>query len=146
MKAFLFNIGYFIRETGRIIRLNLLSNIFSVIGTGLILFLLGLAVTGADTGNHLVDMLNDEAEINGYFTEKITDDEKKALVGKVEKLRGVRGARLVDENEAKEKMEKILGEESKILDLFEENPFEAYVEIHIDVDSMDFVLENVKKT
>ena len=42
MRRFLFNIGYFLKESGSIIRLNLLSNIFTVIGTGLILFLLGL--------------------------------------------------------------------------------------------------------
>lgn len=144
MKTFLFNIGYFIKETGRIIRLNLLSNLFSVIGTGLILFLLGLAVTGTDMGNYLVNMLNEEAEINGYFSKDISHDERDALVKRIGEIYGVRSARLVDEYEAKMRMEKILGEEAKILELFEENPFEAFVEIRINVDVMDSILDNIK--
>jgi len=144
MRTFLFNIGYFFRETGRIIRLNLLSNLFSVIGTGLILFLLGLAVTGADMGNYLVNMLNEEAEINGYFSKDISPEERDALVKRIGEIYGVRSARLVDEDEAKDRMEKILGEEAKILELFEENPFEAFVEIRINVDAMDSILDNIK--
>lgn len=144
MKTFLYNIGYFIKEMGRIIRLNFISNLFSVIGTGLILFLLGLSVTGADIGNRLVVMLNEEAEINGYFSKDITPAEREALANKIGDIYGVRSTRLVDEDEAKEKMEDILGDEAKILELFDENPFEAFVEIRIDVDVMDSVLENVK--
>lgn len=144
MKTFLFNIGYFFKETGRIIRLNLLSNIFSVIGTGLILLLLGLVVTGADIGNRLVVILNDEAEINGYFKDNLSDEEKDSLVEKISKINGVTNVRLVDEEEAKERMEDILGEEAGILELFDDNPFEMFVEIRINMDAMDQVLENVR--
>ncbi|CRZ34172.1 cell division protein FtsX [Herbinix hemicellulosilytica] len=144
MKTFLYNIGYFFKETGRIIRLNILSNIFSIIGTGLILFLLGLVITGSDIGNHLVNMLNEEAEINGYFTKDISDSDRNELVEKIGKIYGVRSARLVNEDEAKKKMEDILGEEAKILELFKENPFEAFVEIRINVDEMENILDNVK--
>lgn len=144
MKTFFYNIGYFIKETGRIIGLNLLSNLFSVIGTGLILFLLGLAVTGANIGNNLVDMLNEEAEINAYFSNDISLAGRKEAVENINKIYGVRSARLVDEEEAKTRMENILGEEAKILELFDENPFEAFVEIRINVDEMESILENVK--
>lgn len=144
MKTFLFNIGYFIKEMVRIIRLNLLSNVFSVIGTGLILFLLGIVLTGADIGNRLVTMLNEEAEINGYFSEGALPAEREALVKRINEIYGVRSARLVDEDEAKTKMEDILGEEAKILELFDDNPFEAFVEIRIDMDAMDSILESVE--
>ncbi|HPU63115.1 MAG TPA: permease-like cell division protein FtsX [Mobilitalea sp.] len=144
MKTFLYNISYFFKETGRIIRLNLLSNLFSVIGTGLILFLLGLVVTGTDIGNHLVNMLNEEAEINGYFSKHISESDKEELVAKIGKIYGVRSVRLVDKDEAKKRMEDILGEEASILELFKENPFEAFVEIRINVDEMDPILDNVK--
>lgn len=144
MKTFLFNIGYFFKEMGRIIKLNLLSNIFSVIGTGLILFLLGLVVTGADIGNRLVMILNDEAEINGYFSDNLSDGEKEELVKKIGAIDGVRNVRLVDEEEAKDRMEDILGEEASILELFDDNPFEMFVEIRINMDVMDQVLESVR--
>jgi len=144
MKTYLYNTGYFFKETGKIIKLNLLSNLFSVIGTALILLLLGLAVTGANIGNHLVNMLNEEAEINGYFSKEISPADKEALVEKIREIYGVRNARFVNEEEAKKRMENILGEEASILELFEENPFEAFVEIRINVDAMESILENVK--
>lgn len=144
MKSFLFNIGYFIKEMGRVIRLNLLSNIFSILGTGLILSLLGIVITGTDIGSGLVLMLSEEAEINGYFTETINDDNKDTLVKKIGQIDGVRSVRLVNENEAMNKMKNILGEEAKILELFDDNPFEAFVEIRIDLDQMDPVLNRVK--
>ncbi len=146
MRSFLFNIGYFIKESGRIIRLNILSNIFSVIGTGLILLLLGIVITGTNIGNRLVVMLNEEAEVNGYFSEMLTSEQKADLAVKIENMDGVRSTRIVDEDEAKIRMEKVLGEEAKILELFDDNPFEAFIEIRINVDSMDFVIDNVKKT
>ena len=144
MKTFLFNIGYFIKEMGRIIRLNILSNIFSVLGTGLILFLLGIVFIGTDIGNRLVVMLNEEAEINGYFSETVLADQRDDLVRKISDIEGVRSARLVDELEAKDGMIKILGEEARILELFDENPFEAFIEIRINVDNISSVLESIK--
>jgi cell division transport system permease protein len=144
MRSFLFNIGYFIKETGRIIRLNLLSNIFSVIGTSLILFLLGIVIMGTDIGNRLVIMLNEEAEVNGYFSQEVTAKDQDTFVNRIEKIDGVRSARLVDEDEAKTRMEDILGEEARVLELFDDNPFEAFVEIRIDIDAMDSVLESVE--
>ncbi|TAH74876.1 MAG: FtsX-like permease family protein [Anaerolineaceae bacterium] len=142
----MFNIGYFIKESGRIIRLNLLSNIFSVIGTGLILFLLGVVITGTDIGNRLVVMLNEEAEVNGYFSLELASEKRDALAVKISNMDGVRSTRIVDEDEAKTRMENILGEEAKILELFDDNPFEAFVEIRINVNAMDSVIDNVKNT
>jgi cell division transport system permease protein len=146
MKSFLFNIGYFIKESGRVIKLNLLSNIFSVIGTGLILLLLGIVITGTNIGNRLVLMLNEEAEVNGYFSETLTSEQREDIATKINNMDGVRSTRIVDEDEAKTRMEDILGEEAKILELFDDNPFEAFVEIRINVDAMDSVIDNVKST
>ncbi|NLO10149.1 MAG: hypothetical protein GX129_09845 [Clostridiales bacterium] len=142
----MFNIGYFIKESGRVIKLNLLSNIFSVIGTGLILLLLGIVITGTNIGNRLVLMLNEEAEVNGYFSETLTSEQREDIATKINNMDGVRSTRIVDEDEAKTRMEDILGEEAKILELFDDNPFEAFVEIRINVDAMDSVIDNVKST
>lgn len=146
MKSFLFNIGYFIKESGRIIKLNLLSNIFSVIGTGLILLLLAIVISGTDIGNRLIVMLNEEAEVNGYFSEALTSKQREDVAVKISGLDGVRSTRIVDEDEAKTRMEIVLGEEAKILELFDDNPFEAFVEIRINMDTLDTVIDSVKNT
>lgn len=143
MKSFLFNIGYFIKETGRIIKLNLLSNIFSIIGTGLILILLGIVIVGTDIGNRLVVVLNEEAEVSGYFSDSIDEEARETAVEKIKSIQGVTNVRLVNETEAKDRMKDILGDEAKILELFDENPFEAFVEIGIDIEAIDIILDDV---
>lgn len=144
MKNFFYNIGYFLRETFKIIKLNLLSNLISILGTGLILFILGMVLAGGAIGNELVSKLSEEAEINAYFDQKLSTQEAEALTASLKEIEGVRDTRLVDETEAKERMKETLGEESRILELFEENPFEAFIEIRIQIEAVDTVLEQVK--
>lgn len=145
MKTFFYNIGYFHRETWRIVRANLLSNLFSILGTGLILFLFGMVATGTMIGNELIAKLQQEAEISVYYSEVIGEKEASHLADTIKTINGVWSARLVNEAEARSLMEEMLGEEAKILELFEENPFAAFIEVRIYLDSMDFVLEEVRK-
>lgn len=144
IKTFLYNLGYYIRETGRIIRLNLLSNLVSILGTSLILFLFGMVMAGGEIGNRLVTMLNDEAEISAYFKQDLSPAEAQLMTDKIKIIDGVRDVRLVDQAEAQERMRDILGEEASILELFDDNPFEAYIEVRIHIESMDAVLGSVK--
>ncbi|NLP33575.1 MAG: hypothetical protein GX359_00030 [Clostridiales bacterium] len=143
MKTFLYNVGYFHRETWRIVKSNLLSNLFSVLGTGLILFLFGMVATGTLIGNELLAKLQQEAEISAYFSETMDESVALLLVDEIKEIEGVWNARLVGEEESRSQMEDLLGEEAGILELFEENPFAAFIEIRIHLDSMDTVLNEV---
>ena len=86
-------------------------------------------------------MLKEEAEISAYFNKDVENAED--LLHIIEQIDGVRYVRLVNEEEARSRMEKILGDESDILDLFEENPFEAYFEVKIHLDKMDPVFTQI---
>ena len=143
MKSFLYNLGYFIRESGKIIRLNLISNLVSILGTGLILFLLGMVLTGGTIGNRLVTMLSGEARINAYFSSELATDGAQELIDRILQLEGVREVRLVDQSEAQDKMKEVLGEEAKILELFDYNPFEAFLEIGIEMEEADSVSDRI---
>ncbi len=145
MRTFFYNIGYFFGEARKTVRLNLLSNLFSVFGTGLILFLLGMVAAGWLIGNQIVTTLKEEAEISAYFDDGMEKEEKLKLVDKIRNIYGVSNATYVDETEAKSRMEDMLGEEASILELFEDNPFEAFIEIRIDLSSMDTILQGVEK-
>lgn len=138
------NLGYYLKETGKIIRLNLFSNLVSILGTALILFLFGMVMAGGEIGNRLVTMLNEEAEINAYYVQDLTEEEAKELTADIKSIEGVRDVRLVSNTEAQDRMKDILGEEANILELFEDNPFEAFIEIRIHIESMDAVLSRVK--
>jgi cell division transport system permease protein len=144
MKNFIYNIGYFMKEVIKLIRMNFLSNIVSLISTGLILFLLGLVLAGYGISNQMVSMLQEEAEISTYFNEKITDENTELVLSKVKAIPGVKAAYLVDEDMAYARMDEVLGEEAKILELFEENPFESYIEINIQLENMEQILYEVE--
>lgn len=144
MKNFLYNTGYFLKEAKKIIQLNWLSNIFSFLGTSLILFILGMVVSGWGISNRLVKMLQEEAEISAYFEKGMDTRKAEELIETIKDTEGVWDARLVGEAEAYIRMEKVLGEEARILSLFEGNPFEAYIEIRIHLNKMDDVLVKVK--
>lgn len=135
------NMSYFIKEAARIIRSNKLSNLFSFIGTTLILFLLALVIGIWGISSQMTEMLKDEAEINAYFKKDIADTGE--LLESIKQIDGVLEVRLVSEEEARSRMKRILGEDSEILNLFEENPFEAYFEVKIDLDKTDSVFSRI---
>jgi cell division transport system permease protein len=145
MKTALYNMGYFFTEAVRTIRFGLLSNIFSVLGTGLILFLLGMVLTGWSIGDRMLEAIGEEAVVSAYFTDADSEAKAQELLGEVKKLTGVLEVSYVDESQAKAQMENMLGEEADILSLFHDNPFEAFLEIRIDLEQMDQVITGVKK-
>jgi len=135
------NAVYFVKESARIFCSNKLSNIFSFFGTVLILFLLALVVGIWSISSQLAVLLKEEAEISAYFEQDIQNVEE--LLSMIEQIDGVRDVRLVDKEEARSRMETILGEESGILNLFDENPFEAYFEVKIHLEKMDSVFSQI---
>jgi cell division transport system permease protein len=145
MKTFFYNIGYFLLETLRTIRFNPISNLFSAIGTGFILFLLGMVLTGWSIGDTLVTALQEEAEVSVYFTDEVDETFALALTDKIKGMDGVLEASYVDASQAYEQSKKMLGNEAEILKLFDENPFEAYIDIRINLENMDQILSNVSK-
>lgn len=140
MRTFLYNIGYFLLEAKRSIRFNPLSNFFSVVGTGLILFLLGMVLTGWSIGDRLVTALQEEAEVSAYFTDSVDKTQALALAEKIRTMDGVLAASYIDKNQAYEQSKEMLGNEAKILELFDDNPFEAYIDVRINLEAMDQVL------
>lgn len=144
MKTFFYNIGYFLLEAIRTIRFNPLSNLFSVIGTGLILFLLGMVFAGWSVGDRLIGALASEAEVSTYFVKGTSEEEALSLVEKIKGLEGVQKATYIDEDAAEAQMVKMLGDEADILKLFNENPFEAYIDVRINLDDMELVLSEVR--
>lgn len=141
MKNFIYNAGYFVREAVTIMRLNLLSNVFSLLSTGLIFFILAMVVSGWWISSHIVEAIKDEAEINVYYAESIDAEGAREIVEKILGIDGVREARLVDADEALERMEKVLGKEARVLGLFDDNPFSPFIEVSINLESIDPILK-----
>ena len=131
MKNFMANVGYFFKEAGRIIISNSLSNIFTFLGTILILLMLASVVTGWSIATRLVKMLEQEAEISAFYRDDLDENEVLALAEDIGKMDGVWSSRLVDESEAYKRMEEILAIDAAILERVEENSLKPYIEIRI---------------
>ncbi|MDF2519879.1 MAG: hypothetical protein K0R84_507 [Clostridia bacterium] len=74
MRSISKNIGYFLKETGTIIKVNILSNFFSLLSTALIFFIVAMVISGWWTGSQIIRALQEEAEINVYYTEAMSPE------------------------------------------------------------------------
>ena len=143
IKNYLFNIKYFLKEAGTIFKVDLLSNIFSILSISFILLILAMITSGLWVSNQLVRTLEKEAEINVYYDENLEAEEIKILSEAISSLDGVTGSSIISESESFTRMEEILGKEAKVLGYFEDNPFISFIEVKIDILKLDNVLHNL---
>src|SRR5690554_5838887 len=130
MKGLTKNIDYFFREIKTIVKLDLLSNLFSLLSLGFIFFLVSLIFAGGYITDSMIRDIENQAEISVYYE---AEANKIAIGNQIEKIAGVKEVIYINKEEAKMNMTEILGEESRILDLFDHNPFDPYIEIRIDL-------------
>lgn len=143
MKKYFYNLGYFLKEVRNIICINLLSNIATFFSIALILFILAMVISGWWISGDVIKAIQGEAEISIYYNEVI-GDKTAPLIEEIKAVEGVYEARLVNEHEAYERMEAILGKEAKVLEYFDDNPFNSFIEVKIDLNKTSFVLEKLK--
>ena len=143
MRNILYNTGYFLKEAKAIIKLNLLSNIFSLLSTGLIFFILTMVSSGWWISSQVVETIQGEAEVSVYFKEDIKNNDVMKLIEDIKAIAGVREVRLVDEDEAYSRMVEILGKEAKVLSYLDDNPFNPFIEVKIHLENMESVVKNL---
>lgn len=139
------NLGYFFKETKTIIKLNLLSNVFSTLSMGFIFFMLSMVVSGVWISNQMIELIGEEVEINVFYNENIEKAEVLNILSEIEAIDGVKQVSFIDKEEAYERMEKIMGKDSNILEFFDHNPFSAFIEVKIDLDKMESIIEQIEK-
>ena len=132
------NINYFFREIKTIVKLDLLSNILSVLSLSFIFFLICLIFAGGNITDSMISATENEAEISVYYE---TGANEISIGNEIKMIHGVKEVTYIDEEEAKMNMTEILGEDSRILELFDHNPFNSYIEIRIDIDEVESISE-----
>lgn len=144
MKKAAYNLGYFLKEAKTLFKIDLLSNIFSIVSIGLIFFILALVISGWGISNYVIEIVEKEAEINVYFDNSLEDGEVVKLMEDIKKIEGVGNVILVGEDESYDRMVEILGKEADILELFDENPFTSFIEVQIHIEEADSILEKLE--
>lgn len=145
MKVFLYNSKYFISEVRDIFISNKRSNILSLISTTLIFFVLTLVIGGWMITSDITKSLMGEAEVSVYLTADISDVAKAETKKELLAIQGVKNVTEITAGEAYTRMEKVLGEDAKVLTYFDANPFEAFLEVGIDLEQTEMILSKIKE-
>ncbi|NLM13128.1 MAG: hypothetical protein GX209_05240 [Epulopiscium sp.] len=144
MKNIIYNIGYFIKEGRIIFKLNFWSNILSLFSIGLILFVLSLVISGWRISTEVLSLIQNEAEINIYTDETIDEKSLKTVIERINSIDGILESRIVQKEEAYDRMEKVLGEDAKVLEYFDDNPFHFFIEARIDIEKIESINKEIK--
>lgn len=145
MKNIFKNIGYFLKETVTILRLNFLSNVFSILSMGLIFFMLLMVISGVWISSQMVELIGEEAEISVYYDENFDDTKVNSILTEIKVIKGVREASIIDKEKAYDRMTEIMGKDASILEFFDYNPFSAFIEVKIELEEMDIVIEEIER-
>lgn len=143
VKNYIFNTKYFLKEAKTIFKVDLLSNVFSILSISFVLLILSMISSGLWVSNQLVTTLEKEAEINIYYKEDMEIEDINKLSEKIGKVDGVTGSQVISQGESFNRMEEILGKEAKILGYFDDNPFSSFIEVKIDIIKLDWVLDSL---
>lgn len=144
MKNIIKNLGYFLKETKTIIKLNLLSNVFSILSMCFIFFMLSMVISGVWISSQMVALIQEEAEINIYYSEELEETEVFQIVNKIKTIDGVQEVLTIDEEKAYNRMVEIMGKDASILGFFDYNPFSAFIEVKIDLEEIDLIVEQIE--
>ena len=142
MGTYFKNIGYFLKEIKTIFQLNWISNIFTLLSTGLIFFILATVISSWWISNQVIEIIQEEAEINVYFNEDIENIEDE-IIEQITSIKGVRAVKVVNEDEAYDRMAEVLGKEARVLEFLDDNPFSPFIEVQIYIDEMDTIMDKL---
>ncbi|TAH62209.1 MAG: FtsX-like permease family protein [Gottschalkiaceae bacterium] len=138
------NLGYFLKETRTIIKLNFFSNILSVFSMGFIFFILLMVISGGWLSSQMVTLIQEEAEISIYYDEDLEETKLNQLIEEIKAIGGINDVTMVSQEEAYNRMEKIMGKDASVLELFDKNPFNSFIEAGIDIDKVDSIVNKVE--
>lgn len=138
------NTSYYLSEFSKVFKQSIFSNIFSIISTSLIFLLLSMTISGWWISSRLVDRMKDEAEINIFFIDGLNESDISDIIDDIKNITGVFKIANIDSDEAFKRMSELLGNDTEILELFDENPFSPFLEVNIDIDSFESVLGSLE--
>lgn len=136
------NTGYYLREVRNLVRKDISSNLLSVVSLGFIFFILALVFSLSIGSDHMIEQIKEQAEISIYYYEDADIDK---LVAQISSIEGVSSVDSVGSDKAREQMLEVLGTESRIIELFEHNPFSPYLEVGIQLESVEEIALEANK-
>jgi cell division transport system permease protein len=97
-----FNLGFFLREAMKNIRLNLLMSITAITTTFICILVFGVALLVSSHVEGIIGSVREDVSVEAYFPRDISDDEVAAIIDDVENWPEVSSVNHVSEQEALE--------------------------------------------
>jgi len=147
MSKLMSNLGYVFQEVRTILRLNGLSSLLSVISLTLIFFVAILAASSWQISTGLVRALEKEAEISVYYDAARVESgelDLPTLISQIESADGTLTTLPISAEDAYTQMSNILGQDAAVLNHFDENPFEPYLEVGIDLSKLNSIITEIQ--
>lgn len=144
MRNMIKNTPYFLREARTIFRVDLLSNILSLLSIGLIFIILSLIIAGWWISKDIVQVIEQETEISIYYDESMNENSLEYLLTSIQDIQGINDVNIVNEEESYNRMIDILGQEADILGYFDDNPFSPFIEVKIEMEGLDNILHDLE--
>ena len=141
------NAAFAFREARAIFTHSGLSSLLSMLSLTLIFFVAILAGSSWWLSTALVEALKNEAQISVYYEPTLGEAGAagiETLMAGVGTVEGVKDVRAISAEEAYAVMSEILGSDAQVLAHFKENPFEAYLEVGVDLDQLAPVIADVQ--
>ncbi len=137
MKNPIFNLTYYFKEAFTVAGKDRSSHIMSILSLAMIFFILSMTMGVSVTLNYLSKTMEQEAEISVYYAD---DSALDSLIDKLYSIEGVKEINKVSDTEAKDKMTELLGDDSRVLALFDYNPFSPYLEVKVDIAETEHIV------
>ena len=124
------NLKYHLKETRYLIKQQKLGTVLMLLSMVIMLLFLTTVISAVYITGDLVEIIKSEAEIDVYTT----GGDDLAIRTRIEAMGEGILATSISEEAAYEKMKTLLGEDENVLTYFDENPFEAYIEVKVPID------------
>ncbi len=138
------NLKYFFSEALKLFGQNFISTALGFISLLMVFFLLFASVIAILGLGAWTALVASEAEVSVYYNKALNPYALEVLVDAIKATDGTKGVTLVSEEEAYVRMSGILGKEAEVLKLFDENPFDPFIEIQIDLEKRNEIVAYIQ--
>lgn len=145
MKRWLYQWQYHIKSTVDLLRRKVITNLITVLSIGLIFFVLSLVYVGFEMVSSVEESIGQEGQIGVYVVDDLVEDDFEAFMVKLQSLNGVKKVTKVTKEESYQRMVTVLGSEARVLEYFDENPFQQFIEIDLDLGRIEEISQIISQ-
>ncbi len=140
------NLLYYMMELKSLFSRNKVSSLLSFTSLTFIFLLLMMGVYAFTAGMQWVELLKSEAEVAVFYEPQLNPYALERLEDTLVNIDGVLDLQYVSDEKSFEEMEKVLGDDAYLLDLFEFNPFQGYFALTVDITKHSDVIEHIRQS